>query len=277
MNSINNSPLKEDNQTLMKENSEKKNISNETNCSSFSNFNLLPSITHDLKNPLFAIISLSDILRSELAEENFSDSDFASMKKMLMETRSGLGDIASVAEDMLSLVQDLLDVSAVSSGIVSVDLSKEIDVKDLILRSVRVNKDFAMRMGVSLRGEVEEDVSFARLDMRRMKQVLANFISNSIKYSPKKTTIVVSAKNVMIEGAKHLQIVVKDQGFGMTKEQLEKAFEKYQTIANPNSDKVDSFGLGLPLAKELIERQEGKLIAQSVPMEGTRMEMVFRV
>ena len=237
---------------------------------------LLPSITHDLKNPLFAIISLSEILCSELAVENFGDLDVEKMKKLLIETRSGLGDITLVAEDMLSLVQDLLDVSAVSSGSFSVDLSKEIDVKELILRSVRVNKDFAMRMGVSLRSEVEEDVSLARLDMRRMKQVLANFISNSIKYSPKQTTVTVSAKNVIIEGAKHLQIVVKDQGFGMTSEQLKMAFEKYQTIANPNSDKVDSFGLGLPLAKELIEKQEGKLIAQSAPNEGTRMEMVFR-
>lgn len=72
-----------------------------------------------------------------------------------------------------------------------------------------------------------------------------------------------------------MQFVIADQGFGMTKEQLKTAFEKYQTIKNPNSEIVDSFGLGLPIVKQLVELQKGTIEAESEREKGTKMILRF--
>lgn len=81
-----------------------------------------------------------------------------------------------------------------------------------------------------------------------MKQILTNLISNAVKYSPRHSEIKIICKNS--DG--FLEISVIDQGFGMSTPQIQTAFQKYQTIQNPNSDSVDSFGLGLAITKHLV-------------------------
>ena len=118
------------------------------------------------------------------------------------------------------------------------------------------------------------------------RQILVNLISNAIKYSPKNTEIKISAKQVTTGGSavpgdtsvtnnNFLQIIVSDQGFGMTDPQLENAFQKYQTIQNPNSGKVDSFGLGLPIVKQLVELQRGTIEIESELNKGTAIKLKF--
>jgi len=133
-----------------------------------------------------------------------------------------------------------------------------------------------MGRGIKLNVEVAEDVSLIKLDMRRMKQVLTNLISNAVKYSPNNSSVTISAKNLISENnQKQLEIIVSDQGFGMTKEQINLAFQEYQTIANPNSGKVDSFGLGLPITKKLVELQKGTIETTSEVGKGTQMILRF--
>ena len=109
------------------------------------------------------------------------------------------------------------------------------------------------------------------LDAKRTKQILANLISNAIKYSPEKTEIKICCK----ENQKLLEITVSEQGFGMTFSQIQTAFQKYQTIENPNSGKVDSFGLGLPITKQLVELQHGTIEVRSKVNAGTEIILRF--
>ena len=81
--------------------------------------------------------------------------------------------------------------------------------------------------------------------------------------------------NILLNEQKYLQIIVADQGFGMTPSQVETAFEKYQTIENPNSGKVDSFGLGLPIVKQLVELQNGTIEVRSELNKGTEVKLKF--
>lgn len=226
----------------------------------------IKSMIHELKNPISAISGISQILREE-KDYNLSDS----------ERIDYLNCIDESVNDLNELVHDLLDVSSDGNEetTFSVDLTREIDVKEIVRRSVRLNKDYASRSGIKIDSEIVDDVYLIRLDLKRTKQILANLISNSIKYSPKKTTIKIVLKNIIKNEKKYLEISVSDQGFGMSEEQVKIAFEKYKTIKNPNSGKVDSFGLGLPIVKELVELQKGNIQVISSLGKGTNMIITF--
>ena len=96
-----------------------------------------------------------------------------------------------------------------------------------------------------------------------------HFLEKLSLYQEKKQTNIKSLKR------KYSEIIVADQGFGMTPSQVETAFEKYQTIENPNSGKVDSFGLGLPIVKQLVELQNGTIEVRSELNKGTEVKLKF--
>jgi signal transduction histidine kinase len=276
----------------------------------------ISSISHELKTPLNAIIAFADLLKENLSliskiEDKELDSN--KQKMLVAEANDFVKEISLVAGDMNELIHDLLDVGSLASGNFSIDLSKEIDIADVIKRSVRINHDFAIRRGIQIKVEIGDDLGVAviqnternllnseskkthemsryarhdivgchpafiagsskiHLDAKRMKQILINLISNAIKYSPEKTEIKISCK----ENQKFLEIIISDQGFGMSEEEIDKAFEKYQTIENPNRGKVDSFGLGLPITKKLVELQNGKIEVRSKVNEGTEVILKF--
>lgn len=253
---------------------------------------LLPAVTHELKTPISAIISFAENLR-----ENFRD------PKSVLECEDSISEIISVANEMNELVHDLLDVGQISSGNFSVDLSQNISISEVIKRSVRMNKDYAMRRNISLKTEISaEAMKSIKLDAKRMKQILTNLISNAVKYSKAQTEIKIICKifsphpTLLAENdhsghfldaqsphgereleKNFLEISVIDQGFGMTAEQLKTAFEKYKTFANENSETVDSFGLGLPIVKQLVELQNGSIEAISEVGKGTEMRIRFPI
>jgi K+-sensing histidine kinase KdpD len=166
-----------------------------------------------------------------------------------------------------------MDVSKYNSGSFSVNLSEKIDIKEIINRSIRVKKEEGLRRRIKIVNEVaDKEIPLINLDSQRMKQVLVNLISNAIKYSPDNTTIIIQSK---ITKDNQLQIDVVDQGFGMTKEELKIAMEPFQTINNPNTGKVDCFGLGLPLVKDLVYLQKGEMKIESVKNEGTKVSLFF--
>ncbi len=233
-------------------------------CEAFRPSDFIAAIAHELKTPLNAIIAFSQIL----CEENQYNISLA-------ERTEYLKDINDSANNLNELVQDLLDTHFITSGNFSVDLSKEIEIENLITRSIRINHDFALRRGISIEKEIAADIGSIRLDMKRMKQIMANLISNSIKYSPEKTKIRIVVENIFTEEKKYLQISIHDQGFGMTPEQIQTAFEKYKTIQNPNSGKVDSLGLGLPIVKQLVELQNGGIKVKSEIGKGSSFILKF--
>lgn len=224
----------------------------------------LNSIIHELKNPLNVIIGFSHILRNE---KNYQVSE--------IERKEYLKDISESANDLNELIHDLLDVGLLNSSNFSVDLSKEIEVSELIKRVVKLNRDYAMSRKIKLESDVAPDVAKIKLDEKRTKQILANLISNSVKYSSENTTIKIIAKNIRQKNQNYLQISVIDQGFGMSSDQVKIALQKYRTIANPNSGKVDSFGLGLPIVKQLVEAQNGQIKIKSQLNKGTEVIIKF--
>ncbi|MES2961710.1 MAG: HAMP domain-containing sensor histidine kinase [Pseudomonadota bacterium] len=251
-------------------------------CSDFSSSEFLFAISHELKNPLNAIIGFSDVLLSEMNGIGKSSHSQTSLHECI----DYISEINQAAYEMNELIHDLLDIGSVTTGNFSVNLDKKINVKDAIRRSIKLNYSYALRRGISLKVDISDDLFSIKLDEKRIRQILVNLISNAIKYSPKNTEIKISAKQVTTNGSvvpgstsvtqnNFLQITVSDQGFGMTDPQLENAFQKYQTIQNPNSGSVDSFGLGLPIVKQLVELQNGTIEIESELNKGTEIKLKF--
>ena len=223
---------------------------------------------------------MSEILAENLAAMNLENLSAANLQKnseLFEESKSFVADIAGITADMLSLVHDILDVSKTSSGNLagkfSVNLTSEIDLRDVVKRAVKLNYDYSLKRNVAIKVEISDEVGLVKLDAKRMKQIFTNLISNAVKYSPAGGEVRISAqiKNNFLE------ISVADQGFGMSESQIQTAFQKFQTIENPNSGSVDSFGLGLPITKQLVELQGGEIFVDSKVGEGTRMRVVFPV
>ncbi len=227
----------------------------------FSNTEFLAAITHELKTPLNAINGFACALFEDLMNTAKPQKDCLNY----------VSEIKQAAAEMSELVHDILDVSQVASGNFSVDLSQEIDLRDVVKRAVRLNYDYALRRDVSLKVEISDDVRAVKLDAKRMKQVLTNLISNAVKYSSAHSEV----RILCTYSAEFLEISVIDQGFGMSAAQIETAFEKYQTIHNPNSESVDSFGLGLPITKQLVELQNGVIEVNSEVGKGTEFKIKF--
>ena len=229
-------------------------------CANFSSSEFLSAITHDLKTPLNAIIGFSDVLKEEIG-------NVATVEECL----EYVAQINRAAVEMNELVHDLLDVGAVASGNFSVDLAKKIEICEVVKRAMRLNQDYAIKRKVNLKMEIIGEIAAINLDEKRMKQVLTNLISNAVKYSSEGCEV----KTVCEVKNNQLEISVIDQGFGMSEQQVEIAFEKYGTIQNPSSGSVDSFGLGLPIVKHLVEMQNGEIEVSSEIGKGTQMKLKF--
>lgn len=222
------------------------------------------SIIHELRNPLNAIVVFSSLIKDKV--KNLKSAD---------ECLDYANEIEKAALDLNELIRDLLEAGSDAEGNFSVDMSREINVADTIKRSVRLNYDFGIRRKIAIKSLVSSEVAPINLDAKRIKQILSNLISNAIKYSHENTEVAVLAKNIMKDGQKLLQIIVIDQGFGMTEDQVKTAFEKYQTIENPNTGIVDSFGLGLPITKQLVELQNGRISVKSEVGKGSEFILEF--
>ena len=225
----------------------------------------LSAIVHELKTPLNAIISFSEILKEDLSNQDST-----------LECMDYLKEINIAAVEMNELIHDILDVKSPSnSGNFSVDLSNTIDLSDIIKRSIKLNYGYSLKRNISLKTEITTILKPINLDAKRMKQIVTNLISNAVKYSPRQSEVKITARNLSENNIEFLEICVIDQGFGMTQDQIQTAFQKYQTIQNPNSGSVDSFGLGLPITKQLVELQNGSLEVKSEINQGTEIKLKF--
>lgn len=206
---------------------------------------------HDLRNPLVSIRGFSEIL---LEDESLSlDSDQREMLTM----------IHQASQDMLTLVNDLLDVAVIESGKLSLQLKKG-SLSRLVDERVRLCRVPADRKGIKLSAHFEElpDMSF---DANRLGQVIDNLIGNAIKFSPSDTsvTITVDRENRMA------RVRVQDQGPGLSEADQAKLFGEFQRLSARPTGGEKSTGLGLAIVKKIVEAHGGTVGVISTLGSGT--------
>ncbi len=215
----------------------------------------LANMSHELRTPLNAVLGFSQLALSE-KPGTLNDRQ-----------KEYLGSILSSGQHLLSLINDVLDLSKIESD--RFELHKEmLDVQALIENSLRFVEHRAIEGQVTLDTRIDTDVVYAWGDERAIKQVLVNLLSNAVKFTPPggKVNLAVGRNE---EG--ELKIVVSDTGIGIRAEELETVLAPFGQARAGVPSNVEGTGLGLTLAKQLIEMHDGRLELRSQFGEGTEV------
>lgn len=221
----------------------------------------LANVSHELRTPLNAIIGFTSIMRTgQLGEiEN-------------ARYREYLGDIQTSGEHLLALINDILDVSAVEAGKLTLQES-ECSLFSIIEDAVRFVATRAANGNVEVTNDTTEaSAPVMHLDERRTLQVLVNVLNNAVKFTPGKGNVRVESSVCPVDG---VTITVTDTGVGMTKEEIGKALQPFTQIENQLTREHEGTGLGLPLTHALVGLHGGQLAIDSIPDQGTALQIKF--
>jgi GAF domain-containing protein/anti-sigma regulatory factor (Ser/Thr protein kinase) len=210
----------------------------------------LANMSHELRTPLNAIIGFSEVLLQGI----FGDIN--------EKQREYLADVLGSGQHLLSLINDILDLSKIEAGRMDLELST-FPVRDALDSGLTIVKERATRNGIRLSASVASDVGNIEADERKVKQILYNLLSNAVKFTPNggRVDISVSADNGDV------RVEVRDTGIGVAAEDQERIFEEFRQVGRERSR--EGTGLGLTLTKRFIELHGGRIWLESTPGQGS--------
>jgi len=211
----------------------------------------LANMSHELRTPLNAIIGFSEVLNERMfGELNEKQDEY-------------LKDIYSSGQHLLSLINDILDLSKVEAGRMELEVT-DFDLPAAIDNALILVRERASRRGITLGRGIDDGVGTVRGDERKVKQVLLNLLSNALKFTPEGGRIDVHA--TMNEGM--AEISVADTGVGIAAEDQAAIFEEFRQVGTADK-KVEGTGLGLALSRKFIELHGGRIWVKSHSGEGS--------
>lgn len=214
----------------------------------------LANMSHELRTPLNAIIGFSYLL--------MDPSLWSPDRKR---QRQYVDDIHSSGNHLLSLINDILDVSRIEVG--AIELNEETTRVDQIIgSSVKMLQLIAAEAGIDLRLSIADNPLKIHVDRRLFSQAILNLLSNAIKFTPRGGSVILSAG--FVENGK-LEIAVRDTGIGMTEEQIRQVGQPFVQVDSDLNRRYEGAGLGLAITKGLIILHGGKLTLESRRGKGT--------
>ncbi|MBV8178949.1 MAG: HAMP domain-containing histidine kinase [Mycobacterium sp.] len=209
----------------------------------------LANMSHELRTPLNAVIGFSDVLDERL---------FGGLNEKQAEY---VADIRSSGEHLLSLVNDILDLSKVEAGHMELDIS-DVSVAALATSIASLFREEAARTRISLDTRVAEGVGVVHADERKVRQILVNLVANAMRFTPEGGSVSLSA----VRSNGHVVLSVTDTGPGIVPEKHESIFEEFAQLGT--NARGPGTGLGLALARRFTELHGGRLTVQSEPGRG---------
>jgi two-component system, NtrC family, sensor kinase len=201
----------------------------------------LANMSHELRTPLNAIIGFSEVLTERMfGELNEKQEEY-------------LKDIYASGQHLLSLINDILDLSKIEAGRMELELA-DFDLPAAIDNALTLVRERAGRRGIALHQTVDERLGQIRADERKLKQVLLNLLSNAIKFTPEGGRIEVRAAPV--DGS--VEVSVTDTGVGIAPEDQKAVFEEFRQVGTADK-KVEGTGLGLALSRKFVELHGGRI------------------
>lgn len=201
---------------------------------------------HDLRNPLSIIISYVDYFLNDLGDQ------------LTVKQHKILKMILKSSEFMLNLLNELLDISKIESGKLTLN-KKQTNLLLLIKNIIELNQTIASKKNISIQLEVFESIPDVLIDEMKIEQVLNNLISNAIKYSFENKTIKI---NVLLSG-ENITIAIIDQGQGIPADEIDKLFKPFETTSVQSTAGEKSTGLGLAIVRNIIIGHQGKIWVES--------------
>ena len=218
----------------------------------------LARVSHEIRTPLSAIIGFAEVMM----EERLGPIGSPRYKEYLK-------DVHASGQHVLSLVNDLLDLSKIEAGKMELSFDR-VDANAIIAECASIMQTQANQARIVMRLALASNLPPIRADERSLRQILLNLLSNAVKFNEPGGQVIVSSA---LTEAGQVVIRVKDTGIGMSEDEIETALEPFKQIAT--SRNVSGTGLGLPLTKALIEANHASFTIKSRKNEGTLIEIAF--
>lgn len=218
----------------------------------------MANISHELRTPLNAIIGSSEILK-----DNVLGTLNAKQEKYIE-------NIYSSSKHLLQLINDILDLSKIASGKMTLNYS-EFYIKDVVLQMVEHVKSYAPDKKLQIVMEFEPEDFILQADAAKIKQILYNLLSNAVKFTGQggKIAIRVYKRDAVAE------FIVLDTGIGIAEQDQQRVFVEFEQVDNSYTREYEGTGLGLPLVKKMVEMHGGYVYLKSVLGQGT--EVIFTI
>jgi two-component system sensor histidine kinase BarA len=220
----------------------------------------LANVSHELRTPLNSILGFADLLRESVAEGGPEAKPVRYLQNILTSGRH-----------LLDLINDLLDLAKIEAGKMEVR-AEPLSPVDLFEGLATVLKPLTEAKGLSLVASVASDVPLMETDGAKLQQILYNFLSNAIKFSPANGRVDLTAR---LEGDDHVRISVADEGPGISLDKQELIFEKFRQVDGGVTRTHGGTGLGLAIAKELTILMDGRIGVQSTVGQGATFWIVL--
>jgi two-component system sensor histidine kinase BarA len=220
----------------------------------------LANVSHELRTPLNSILGFADLLKDAAVTNDPKNARY-------------LQNIISSGKHLLALITDLLDLAKIEAGRMEVR-SEPLSLTDLFEGLVSIIKPLAEKKDLSILASVGRDIPLMQTDPAKLQQVLYNFLSNAIKFSPAAGKIEVKAERFEED---NVRISVSDQGPGIELEKQSLIFEKFRQIDGSVTRQHSGTGLGLAISKELTQLMGGSIGVMSRPNDGATFWVILPV
>jgi signal transduction histidine kinase/CheY-like chemotaxis protein len=210
------------------------------------------TVSHELRTPLTSIKGYVDLIL---------DGDAGEVDEI---QREFLGIVKENADRLVALINDMLDISRIESGRVRLKLEPT-PIEDVIAGTLDSFRAVLEQSGRTVKTRVPANLPRVKADRDRVGQVLMNFVSNALKYSPNGGVVVISARHA----GDRVNVSVQDHGMGITREDQKQLFTKFYRIDNALTREIGGTGLGLSICKSIIELHGGKVWVRSKMGEGS--------
>ncbi len=220
----------------------------------------LARISHEIRTPLNAIIGFSELMVDEKFGPVAND-----------RYRDYLRDINRSGNHVLDLVNDLLDISKIEAGQQEMDY-EAVSLNDTLAETVAMMQPQANRERVIIRSSFASRLPDVVADLRSVRQIALNILSNAIRYTQAGGQVIVSTA---YESSGDVAMRVRDTGIGMSQAEIEQALKPFKQINALKRGRGDGTGLGLPLTKAMVEANRARFTITSTPGEGTLVEVAF--
>ncbi|HWH80384.1 MAG TPA: PAS domain S-box protein, partial [Candidatus Binatus sp.] len=203
----------------------------------------LANMSHELRTPLNAIIGFSQMMH---------DGRLGPVSEAHIEF---LGDILNSADHLLQLINDVLDLAKIEAGRIVLQ-AEPVDLQQLIVEACDIVRGMAAKKRLEIETSIDPAVLSVCLDPGKLKQVLYNFLSNAVKFTPDGGRITVRARP---ESPEEFRIEIEDTGIGINSDDVARLFVEFQQLDASSTKQYPGTGLGLALSKKIIEAQGGRV------------------
>jgi len=230
----------------------------------------LATMSHELRTPLNAVIGFSEALKDGLVGE------------MSETQREYIGDIFTSGQHLLSLINDILDLSKVEAGMMELEL-ESVELAGLLANSLLIVREKAALQRIQLNLECPDDLGHLELDLRKTKQIVYNLLANAVKFSEHGSSVTLTVRQVTREQVgqipgdwpvycfalpaspqqQFLELSVSDTGIGIAEDDMGKLFKAFSQIDSSLARKFEGTGLGLAMVKQLADLHGGSVAVAS--------------